>query len=140
MNGTPLSHVVSKKLVHTSKAYNKLNGYNNIDEEMIGRSPLVVVGTFVITASLEANGPSIESHLTDRATVLGKLNSIFTYSTAWTYYKVSESQHNGRKGYLKLHDHYLAPNNVDHMASTSEKIHQNAVYYGEQKIYLLKVC
>ena len=71
--------------------------------------------------------------MTDQATVWSNLTSIFAYSTDWTYFKVGNRQRNGRKGYLALRDHYLIPNNVDHMASAADKILQNAVYHGERK-------
>ena len=71
--------------------------------------------------------------MTDRDTVWEKLTSIFEDSTAWTYCKVGKRQRNGRKGYLAVYDHYLLPNNVDHMASVADKTLQNPVYYGELK-------
>ena len=89
----------------------------------------MVFGIVVTTAVLEANGPFIGSYMTDWATVWEDLTAIFADSTAWKYWNVCEIHHNGRKGYLALHDHYLRQNNVVHMASTADKIRQNAVYY-----------
>ena len=100
---------------------------------MITRSLLLVESTVVTIEAFEANGPFIESYLTDRATVWGKLTAIFTYSTAWKYCKISENQRNGRKGYLPMYYHHIGQNNVDHLASTAEKIRQNAVYHRKQK-------
>ena len=53
----PLSYVVMKQLVPTAEVDNTLNEYDNIDEEMIERTPIVVVGIVGTAAALEANGP-----------------------------------------------------------------------------------
>ena len=100
MNGAPLSYVVRKQLVPTSEADYLLNGYDNIDEEMIERAPILVAGIVGNTAALEANGPFTASYLTDQDTVWAKLTAIVVYSTAWTYHKVGKVQHIDMKGYL----------------------------------------
>ena len=82
----------------------------------------MVSGTVGNTASLEASVPFTASYLNGRATFWGRLNSIFAYSTAWTYCKVVKRNSNGRKGYLDLYDHFLIPNNVDNMESAAENI------------------
>ena len=86
---------------------------------------------FSNTAALEVTGPFTASYLTDQATVWEKLTAIFVYSTALTYCKVVKMQRNVRKGYLALHDHYLRPNNVDHMAYEQNKsiVYRTRVLY-----------
>ena len=122
VNGTPLSYFVRKQLVPTAEAENPLNGCDTIDEEIIARAAIMVAGTAGNTASLEENGPFITSYLTDWATVWGKSTATFSDSTTWKYCKVGKRQLNVRKGYLALYDHYLGPNNFDHMTSAAEKI------------------
>ena len=100
----------------------------------------MVVGIVGTNAALGANGPFTASYLAGRAAVWAKLTAICAYSTAWAHCKVGKSQHNGRKGYLSLRDPYLGPNNVDLMASASEKILQNAVYHGEQNNNTFERC
>ena len=69
VNDISPSYVVRNQLIPTSEAENSLNDYNTTNEEIISRYLLLVIGTVVTTAALEANGPFIESYLTDQATV-----------------------------------------------------------------------
>ena len=130
MNGAPLAYVMRKQLVTTAEAGNKLNGCNTINKEMIERAPIVVAGIVCTIAALEADGPFNASYLTDWATAWAKLTSTFEYSNYWTYCKVGKRKHNIRKEYLAFCDHYLGPNNVDHMTYEFENILQNVVYHG----------
>ena len=130
MNGSPLSYVVRKRLVTTSKVEYPSNRCDTINEEMIERDPIVVAVIFGTNAALEENVKFTASYLTDRATVWAKMNYIFVDSRAWTYCKVDKRQRNCRKGYLALRGQYLRPNNVDHMESAAKKILQNKVYHG----------
>ena len=61
------------------------------------------------------------------------MTAIFIDNAAWKYWNVCERQRNVIKGYAPLYYHNLGRNNVDHMASTADKILQNEVYYREQK-------
>ena len=85
INVTALSYVAKKQLVPMVEADDPLNRYYTIDEEMIEKAPIVVVCNVCNTAALESKVPFTESYLTDKATVWGKMASIFSDSTAWTY-------------------------------------------------------
>ena len=132
VNGTALSYVVRKQHVHTDEADDPSNGYYTINGDIISRSPIVVSVTVSTTVDLEANDPFATSYLTDKATFLGNLNSTFVDSAAWTYFKVGKRQHNFSNRYLAFYDHFLVPNNVDHMGSAAEKILQNTLYHRER--------
>ena len=62
MNDTSMSYVVWKQHILSDEEYNPLNGYNNIEEQMITRSLILVGGTVVTIEDFEASGTFLESY------------------------------------------------------------------------------
>ena len=61
LNETLMSYVVRKQLVPTSEAGNPSNAYDNTDEEIIAKVPIVVAGTVGTAVDLEANRTFVAS-------------------------------------------------------------------------------
>ena len=75
------------------------------------------------------NDPMYE---TDNMTVWHILVEICGDHACTTYIQPARAAKDGRRGFKLLHDHYLGPNNVQHMALQARTKLQNAVYNGEK--------
>ena len=133
VDGTPLSYVVRQNLRPVGAALDPATNYPTLDEEIIARAPILEPTAVGNVAELEANGPFVDSYMTDRTMAWDKIANIFQDHQAWTYAKSARRSRNARKGYLGIYDHYLGPNNVDHMASKAERCLQTTCYRGETK-------
>ena len=133
VEGTPLSYVVRQTLMPVAAATDPATSYPTLDEEMIARAPILEPTAAGVVAELEANGPFVDSYMTDRTMAWDKIANIFQAHQAWTYAKSARRSRNARKGYFGIYNHYLGPNNVDHMASKAERCLQATCYRGETK-------
>jgi hypothetical protein len=124
-NGIPLSYVVRKNIKPAPSADDPLANYDTLDEEMIARAPILTNNAAGVVAVLEREGPFVDSFITDKGTAWDKLHVLFQDHESWTYMKAFRRARNGRLGFLSVHNHYLGPNNVDHMATQAESKLQN---------------
>eukprot|EP00543_Licmophora_paradoxa_P009148 CAMPEP_0202448362 /NCGR_PEP_ID=MMETSP1360-20130828/7172_1 /ASSEMBLY_ACC=CAM_ASM_000848 /TAXON_ID=515479 /ORGANISM="Licmophora paradoxa, Strain CCMP2313" /LENGTH=287 /DNA_ID=CAMNT_0049065891 /DNA_START=408 /DNA_END=1272 /DNA_ORIENTATION=- len=131
VTGAPLSYTVRKNLEPAAEASDPSTNYSTLDEEMIARAPIVdLTAVGGVGRANENNGPFVDTFMIDRVEVWAKIVALFQPTEAWTYAKVGRSKKDGRKGYLAIYDHYLGPNNVDHLASAAEKTLYQLVYNG----------
>eukprot|EP00804_Cyclotella_cryptica_P003089 CCRYP_006074-RA/>CCRYP_006074-RA protein AED:0.29 eAED:0.04 QI:0/0/0/0.75/0.33/0.5/4/0/1079 len=133
VNDVPLSYVVRIALAPKPVLTNPATNYLTLDEEMIARAPILVPGTAGVIADLEVNGPFTESFMTDRTTAWDKIAVLFQNHEAWTYAKPARRTRNGRAGFFGVYNHFLGPNNVDHMASKAERRLRDVNYHGEKR-------
>ena len=133
----PLGYVIRDQLIPTAAADDPTvraagSTYFTHDEELRARATIVdrpvVAGT-----DPEVIGPFSDTYIADRKKVYELLCSIFQNTTAWIYLKKAKKYQDGRMGYKILFNHYLGPNNVDHMASAAERALSNSSYSGERK-------
>ncbi len=72
-------------------------------------------------AQHEKSGPFVEDFFSDRKKVWDLLCSLLDLTDAVTVIKPFKAKCDGRGAFLAVWDHYLGPNNVDHMANEAEK-------------------
>ena len=120
VNYVPLSYVVRTSFAPKPDATDAATNYPPLDEELIAHPHILVPGTAGVIAELEVNGPFTESFMTDRTTAWDKIAVLFQNHEAWTYAKPARRTRNGRVGFFGVYNHFLGPNNVDHMASNAE--------------------
>lgn len=119
VTGIPLLYVVRKDVEPTVEP---AGGFPSLQDEMIERAPIQ-----------DANGISTPTFTTDNHRVFELLASLTRDKDCWTYVRPSQRTRNGRLAYMALYDHYLGPNNLDHMASQAEGKLKSTRYYGEKK-------
>ena len=111
--------------------------YNSPDEEITARHR--IIDQSVATASLadhEKSGPFTEDYICDRGKVFDIITVVFASSAgALTIIKPFKKSRDGRGAFLALWNHYLGPNNVDHMAGGAEKVLANSSYKGQSSRY-----
>ena len=131
--GVPLSYVVRKDLVPAVNLLDPSSNYATLDEEMIARAPIISPGVVGTSDELELVGPFSDSFVTDRAMAWEKISTIFQEHESWTYLKPARKTRNGRMAFRTVYDHYLGPNNVDHMANIAERRLRDVSYMGEKR-------
>ena len=111
--------------------------YHSSDEEIIARHRIVNLSAPTTTiAAHEADGPFTDEYLFDRGKVYDIITNMFAgLQAALTIIKPHKKSRDGRGAYLALWNHYLGPNNVDHMAGAAEKVLANSVYKGQSSRY-----
>ena len=68
-----------------------------------------------------------------RETEWDKLETIFITIKTCTYDITDRKSHDGRQGLKWFHNHFLGPNNVDHMAAKAEHCLTSSNYHNEKK-------
>lgn len=131
--GVPLSYVIRHAIQPPSDASDPSTNYPTIEHEMIARAPILAPGATGDVTTLETNGPFTQSFITDRSEVWSKLAVIFGNLECWTYAKVARRTRDGRKCFRSVYNHYLGPNNIDHMASKAERKLRDSTYHGEKR-------
>ena len=71
--------------------------------------------------------------LADNIKVWELLSGLKHKHTCWMYVKPFQCARDGRGAFLALQNHYLGPNNVDNMASLTEKKLAMTTYTGEHR-------
>lgn len=74
-----------------------------------------------------------ETSCLDNEKVWEIIAQIMKDSECWTYVKPAHRTRDGRKVFWALHNHYLGPNNMDHLASEAKRKLSSTLYYGEKK-------
>ena len=132
-NGVPLNYVVRKDLKPIRAADDPAINYDTLDEEMIARAPILESTAAGALAELELNGPFVDSYITDRTLAWDKLAPLFQTHESWTYFKSARKTRNGRMAFKAVFNHYLGPNNVDHMATKAERKLRDTIYRAETR-------
>jgi hypothetical protein len=124
----PLSYVVREE-VGMPIDPDPSAGYSLIQDEMIRHAP----------HHIPAHGVPVEeqdvdpTYQIDNRKVWQVLSDLCHEKDCWTYIKPFQRRRDGRGAYWGLWNHYLGPNNVDNMASTSESKLEKSRYYGEKR-------
>ena len=116
----PLAYVIreDEAVPHTDPT----GGYNNYEEELIARAPIV-----------DGAGNYTTTYLADRIKVWEKLSEITRDLDCYSYIRPAQRRCDSRLAFLGLKGHYLGPNNVDNMSSAAEKKLQTTTYHSEQR-------
>ena len=87
----------------------------------------------VARAPILEGGLRITTFKKDVMKVWGLISVITKYLDCWTYVKSSQRKRDGRKSYRDPWDHFLEPDNVDNVASDTERLLVAKYYSGERK-------
>ena len=115
--------------------------YLSINEEIIARHRIVdrsVAAAGMTAEDHEKAGPFAGTFRTDNTRVYDLLVGIFAETDSHVVLKPFKKQRNGRGAWRALFQHYLGPNNVDHLAAAAEKELDSHRYNGESRNYLLE--
>ena len=143
---TPLSYAIRVDLFPPLAADDPIFGaadsvYHSVDDEIIARHRIVdrsAAATGVSAEEYEKNGPFGGTFCTDNTRLYDLLVGIFADTDAHVVLKPFKKQRNGRGAWRALYQHYLGPNNVDHMAAAAEKELESHRYNGESRNYSLE--
>ena len=131
--GVPLSYVIRREIKPAPDSDDPSSNYPTIEHEMVARAPIIAPGATGDVPTLEANGPFTQSFITDRSEVWAKLAVIFGSAECWTYAKIARRSRDGRLCFRSVYNHYLGPNNIDHMASRAERRLRDSTYHAERR-------
>jgi hypothetical protein len=110
--------------------------YESHDEEVIARHRIINQASATRTLKQhEKSGPFTEEYLSDRKRVWDLLSSVLSETDANTVIKPYKDKTDGRGAYLAVWDHYLGPNNVDHMANKAEKTLVTSRYHAKTRTF-----
>ena len=123
----PLAYIVWDDEIPPAADGDPSTGYNGIWEELIMHAP-------ISTAGAAANDPRIPTRTfkQDNKKVWGKLSQLCREKTCSTYIKAYAKSQDGHAAYMTLKQHYLGPNNVNHMANKAENRIWSLSYTGEK--------
>jgi hypothetical protein len=106
------------------------------DNEVVARHRIINQASATRTLKQhEKSGPFTEEYLSDRKRVWDLLSSVLSETDANTVIKPYKDKTDGRGAYLAVWDHYLGPNNVDHMANEAEKTLATSRYHAETRTF-----
>ena len=143
---TPLKYVIRVDLFPPPAANDPIFGaadseYLSIDEEIIARHRIVdrsIAAAGMTAEDHEKSGPFAGTFRTDNTRVYDLLVGIFAETDSHVVLKPFKKQRNGRGAWRALFQHYLGPNNVDHLAAAAEKELDSHRYNGESRNYSLE--
>jgi hypothetical protein len=101
--GATLEYVIRAETTVKPEAYDHVEDYDLVDQEMTVHVP-----------------HSRQAFVNDRHKVWDIMSNIFCKHFCFVYIKPALQNKNGRDAYMLLFDHFLGPNNVGNMASSSE--------------------
>jgi hypothetical protein len=106
------------------------------DDEVVARHRIVNQASATRTLKQHKNsGLFTEIYLSDRKRVWDLLSSLLGETDASAVIKPFKDKCNGRGAFLALWDHYLDPNNVDHMANKAEKSLATSRYHAKTRTF-----
>ena len=143
---TPLSYVIRVDLFPPPAAGDPIFGtadsvYHSIDDKIIARHRIVdrsAAAAGMTAEDHEKVGPFAGTFRTDNTRVYDLLVGIFAETDSHVVLKLFKKQRNGRGAWRALFQHYLGPNNVDHLAAAAEKELESHRYNGESRNYSLE--
>ena len=110
--------------------------YMSHDDEVVARHQIIdQVAAMRTLAQHEKSGPFVEEFVSDRKKVWDLLCSLLDLTDAVTVIKPFKAKCDGRGAFLAVWDHYLGPNNVDHMANEAEKTLSSSRYHTEGQTF-----
>ena len=115
--------------------------YHSIDDEIIARHRIVNRSAAAAGMTAEYHekvGPFAGTFRTDNTRVYDLLVGIFAEMDSHEVLKPFKKQRNGRGACWALYQHYLGPNNADHLAAAVEKELDCHLYNGENRNYSLE--
>jgi len=118
----PLSYVIRDSQNVPSSESDPPSNYVSREHEMECRAP-----------HKDAAQQPLETFSRDNNLVFSKLAEMLRNKDCWTYAKEFSRHKNGRAAFHALKNHYLGPNNVDHMSRDAECKLKNTVYTGETR-------
>ena len=141
VTGIPLSYVLRDTLRVKAEADDPAFGrvdseYASMEEEMVSRAS-ILSSTAVATmtdAELEDVGPFTDIFLMDSAKVYDLLTTLFGDKEYYTYIRNAGKKKNainGRKAWFALFKHFVGPNFLEHIQTTSEATLRSLKYMGE---------
>ena len=117
----PLAYIVREKVEVPDDNENPPTDYPNYIDELIARAPHYIPGTDEHT----------QNYKDDNITVFNKLSNMLRDKDCWTYMQRAQRTRDGRLAFMSLKEHYLGKNNVDNLATYSERKLQSTSYTGE---------
>ena len=143
---TPLSYAIRVDLFPPRAADDPTFGaadsvYHSIDDKIIARHRIVDQSAAAVGVSVEVyekDGPFGGIFRTNNTRLYKLMTGIFAETDAHVVLKPYKKQRNGCGAWRALHQHYLGPNNVDHMAAAAEKELDSHRYNGESRNYSLE--
>ena len=78
----------------------------------------------------EEDGPFSDTFVGGRGKVWDFISPLVHDTDAWPYVKSSSNNRNYWKDMISFYDHFLVPNNVDHLQKQAEIKLQNPTYAG----------
>ena len=110
--------------------------YMSHDDEVVARHRIIDLPSATPTLLLhEKSGPFMEEFLSERKRVWDLLCSLLQDTDAVTVIKPYKVKCDGRGAFLAVWNHYLGPNNVDHMANEAEKTLSTSRYHTEGRTF-----
>ena len=111
--------------------------YMSHDDEVVARHQIVNQASVTrMLVQHEKSGPFTEEYLSDRKKVWDLLSSLLGETDASAVIKPFKDKCDGRCAFLAIWDHYLGPNNVDHMANEAEKMLVTSRYHAETRTFV----
>ena len=106
--------------------------YMSHDNEVIERHQIIdQVSATTALAQHEKSGPFIKEFISNQKKVWDLICSLLDLTDAVTVIKPNKAKCDGLGALLAVWDHYLGPNNVDHMANEAEKTLSSSRYHIE---------
>jgi hypothetical protein len=106
--------------------------YMSHDDEVVARHKIIDLNAATTTSLLhETSGPFVEEFPSNCKKVWDLLCSLLQETDAVTVIKPFKAKCDGCGAFLAVWDHYLGPNNVDHMANEAEKTLSTSWYHAE---------
>ena len=110
--------------------------YMSHDNEVVARHRIINQASATMTLiGHKKRGPFTEEYLLDRKRVWDLLSSLLGENNASAVIKPFKDKCDGRGAYLTVWNHYLGPNNLDHMANEAEKTLATSRYHAETKTF-----
>ena len=114
-----------------AEAYNPSNTYTNYNEEMVKIVPITEPGN--AANATEEYGPFSDTFIKDRGNVWDIIPPLLHVTDACTHVNSNMRNHDGWKAIIEFYDHFLGPNNMNHLQKQAEMKLQNLTYAGEIK-------
>ena len=120
------------------EAENPSNTYANYDEEMVKIVPIIEPGN--AANATESDWNFVNTFIRDREKILDIIYPYLHVTDTWPHVKSARKNRDGRKSMLAFYDHYLGPDNVDHLQKQAEmKLHNPNISRGGGDLRILMV-
>jgi hypothetical protein len=121
VTGAPLSYITRTDADVKPANDDPEDDYDTEHEQMVAHMPHT------------DDGDPTAWYVTDNRKVYDLIHAIFHENEHWIYIKPFQQKKGGRGAYQAIWNHYLGPNNIDHMATEAERLLDTANYTGEKR-------